>query len=206
MDEKYINDLYSELGGEEKFGKYEDFVELISNDDSYIQDFHSSFGESTLGSLEDFKGLVKKKDDTESAPPTEDATTTLVSEEVEETTPSGSSALQPEEEVQFQEFMQTNPDVQAWRKQYVEEYGEEPQIDASEYDYRGAWKAGLTPKPNSKHKVKSGEDAYHWGSLGIGGVDLKSEDHPTRWKSDYMTITGKNPDETGISNKRIKRC
>jgi hypothetical protein len=77
MNEKYINDLYSQLGGEEVFGKYEDFVNLITNDDSYIKDFHGNFGEETLGSIEDFTNLVKKKDETtELVSPQEEVVTT----------------------------------------------------------------------------------------------------------------------------------
>jgi len=34
MDEQYIKDLYSQLGSEDVFGKYEDFVTLITTDDS----------------------------------------------------------------------------------------------------------------------------------------------------------------------------
>ena len=96
MDDQYINDLYSELGGEESFGTYEDFVALITTDDSYINDFHSAFGESTLGSLEDFKNLVKKKVVSEE-PSTELPPTSLVEEEEamvsESPTPDGESVV-----------------------------------------------------------------------------------------------------------------
>ena len=62
MDEQYIKDLYSQLGSEDVFGKYEDFVTLITTDDSYIKDVYNNFGEKTLGKFEDFKGLVKKQE------------------------------------------------------------------------------------------------------------------------------------------------
>lgn len=61
MDEKYIQDLYNQLGGESKFGKYDDFKYLISTDQKYRQDFHNSIGEKVLGSYDDFDALVKKK-------------------------------------------------------------------------------------------------------------------------------------------------
>ena len=61
MDEKYIEDLYNQLGGKDKFGSYESFSNLISSDDSYIKDFHNAFGEQTLGSFDSFSKLVKKK-------------------------------------------------------------------------------------------------------------------------------------------------
>jgi hypothetical protein len=99
MNEKYINDLYSQLGGEEVFGKYEDFVNLITNDDSYIKDFHGNFGEETLGSLEDFTNLVKKKDETtELVSPQEEVVTTSDTEEVE--TPGVSDVSVSEEVVE----------------------------------------------------------------------------------------------------------
>ena len=60
MDEKYIQDLYSQLGGEAKFGSFNDFKDLIQSDSSYQQDFYNSFGESTLGKFDDFKSLVSK--------------------------------------------------------------------------------------------------------------------------------------------------
>ena len=62
MDEQYIKDIYNNLGGETKFGSYEDFYTLITTDDSYIQDFHSAFGSNVLGGFEDFSSIVKKKE------------------------------------------------------------------------------------------------------------------------------------------------
>ena len=60
MDEKYIQDLYNQLGGEAKFGAFNDFKDLMQNDDSYRKSFHSAFGEKTLGGFSDFESLVKK--------------------------------------------------------------------------------------------------------------------------------------------------
>ena len=58
MDKKYIQDLYNQLGGEAKFGSFEDFQNLITTDKNYQKDFYNSFGESTLGSFQDFSTLV----------------------------------------------------------------------------------------------------------------------------------------------------
>ena len=104
----------------------------------------------------------------------------------------------------FKSWMLTNPKVKAWRKQFIEEYGEEPQIEDSGYDYVGAWQSGIEPEPNPDHILKSGEPAYHWGSIGAEGQDLKAEDHPTRWKSDFMKKTGWNPDSMGISERQAE--
>ena len=64
MDEKYIQDLYDQLGGEKKFGKFDEFKYLISTDQKYRKDFYDSFGENTLGAYNDFDDLVKKKEPT----------------------------------------------------------------------------------------------------------------------------------------------
>lgn len=61
MDEQYIIDLYNQLGGESKFGQFEDFKSLITSDPSYQKDFHNAFGESTLGSFNDFSSLVSRQ-------------------------------------------------------------------------------------------------------------------------------------------------
>jgi hypothetical protein len=62
MDEKYIQDLFNNLGGESKFGKFDDFKQLISTDKKYRQDFYNAFGEKTLGAYSDFDDIVKKKE------------------------------------------------------------------------------------------------------------------------------------------------
>ena len=62
MDEKYIQDLFDQLGGEDKFGPYNDFKSLISSDEKYQRDFFDVIGEDVLGPFGDFQTLVKKKD------------------------------------------------------------------------------------------------------------------------------------------------
>lgn len=61
MDDKYIKDIYDNLGGESVFGNYNDYYSLITSDDSYIKDVYDSKGESVFGSYDDFVSLVKKK-------------------------------------------------------------------------------------------------------------------------------------------------
>ena len=58
MDEKYIQDLYNQLGGQSKFGNFNDFKNLIKTDKQYQKDFHNSFGAKKLGDFNDFSGLV----------------------------------------------------------------------------------------------------------------------------------------------------
>lgn len=97
-------------------------------------------------------------------------------------------------EESFQEFMATDPNVQAWKQEYLEEYGEEPQIDNNPYfDYREAFKRGDKPQLNTT------DNKYHWGSAG------KSDKHPTKWKQDVVEETGVNPDESGLDESSLKR-
>jgi len=114
---------------------------------------------------------------------------------VQETAPDTNVAtkLDSKKESEFQNWWNTNPAVVSWKKDFKSQYGEEPQ-QGGDYDYRGAFEAGITPSPNAEDG-----NHYHWGSIGKDGKDLKSENHPTRWKSEYMKSTGENPDEKGIS-------
>ena len=84
MDDKYIKDIYDNLGGESVFGNYNDYYSLITTDDSYIKDVYDSKGESVFGSYDDFVSLVKKKDDSVVSTSQEDVT---VSTTKDETTP-----------------------------------------------------------------------------------------------------------------------
>ena len=88
-----------------------------------------------------------------------------------------------------------------WFKEYVKEYGEEPDLNTSDYDYRSAWKAGVRPVRDPYDKNR-----YHWSSSNPEtGEMLKSKDHPTAWKEDYMKSTGKNPDEVGVTKEQYMK-
>lgn len=89
------------------------------------------------------------------------------------------------EERNFQKWIRTTP----WFQEYVKEYGEEPNLDIDEYDYRAAWKAGVVPERDPYDKNR-----YHWPSVTPEGAPLKSKDHPTAWKEKYMREFGVNPD------------
>lgn len=67
MDDKYIKDIYDNLGGKEVFGEYNDYYEMITTDESYIKDVYDNMGGGqTFGEFEDFISLLKKKDTTQS--------------------------------------------------------------------------------------------------------------------------------------------
>lgn len=109
---------------------------------------------------------------------------------------SSSTALSPDEEQRFQKEIRDSE----WFKEFHQKYGEEPNLDDPQYDYRKAWKSGVKPE-----RYEYDENAYHWPSKTPSGEDLKSKDHPTRWKTDYQEATGQNPDATGISEEEGKK-
>jgi hypothetical protein len=103
-------------------------------------------------------------------------------------------AVISKEEAEFQKGIKET----GWFKEYKKEYGEEPDLNITEYDYRKAWKAGVRPERDPYDNNK-----YHWGSSDPKtGEMLKSKDHPTAWKEDYMRKTGKNPDEEGVTKEQ----
>lgn len=98
------------------------------------------------------------------------------------------------EEAEFQKGIKQT----GWYKEYKKEYGEEPDLDITDYDYRKAWKAGVRPERDPYDNNR-----YHWGSSDPEtGEMLKSKDHPTAWKEDYMRKTGENPDAVGITKEQ----
>lgn len=90
MNEKYIKDIYDQLGGENVFGKYEDYQELMTTDDTYMENVYNQLGgENVFGKYEDYASLVKKKD--ESLGTSQEGVTEYTTGEDTTTTSSGSS-------------------------------------------------------------------------------------------------------------------
>ena len=92
-------------------------------------------------------------------------------------------------EAQFQAGIRATP----WFSEFEKRYGEEPDLNTKDYDYRAAWAAGARPKP---YEYDQGQ--YHWPSS-IGNQMFKSETHPTMWKQRYLEVTGQNPDAVGAT-------
>lgn len=92
MDEKYLQSLHSQLGGESVFGKYEDFKNLITRDPNYAKNFYNNFGRDVLGEENDFYLLVKKKDTGVQPSMSQAKSSSSVSAEVAPTGPLVSSA------------------------------------------------------------------------------------------------------------------
>lgn len=92
-------------------------------------------------------------------------------------------------EVQFQQWFKQLP----WYQEFQQQYGEPPDPNDPQYDYRKAYQAGVTPQ-------RYAEDAnrYHWASKTPQGDWLKSHDHPTAWAEDFMEATGVDPFSIGI--------
>lgn len=85
-----------------------------------------------------------------------------------------------------------------WFKEYVEEYGEEPNLsESADYDYITAWKAGIRPE-----RDQYDNNRYHWSSKTPDGAMLKKPGHSTLWKTHFMDQTGQNPDAIGIKTER----
>lgn len=94
------------------------------------------------------------------------------------------TVLQPQEEQKFQQWITALP----WYGQFQQRYGEAPNLNDPSYDYRAAFKQGITPQPYAPDG-----GAYHWPSVGQNGVELKAPNHPTAWMEDYMRVTGRDP-------------
>jgi len=69
----------------------------------------------------------------------------------------------------------------------------------SDYDLRGAWKAGLKPK------FYEYDGTYHWESSTPDGRMLKAPNHPTAWMEYFMRETGKDPNYLGLRNAEEAR-
>lgn len=78
-------------------------------------------------------------------------------------------------ESQFQEGIRATP----WFKEYVNRYGEEPDLDTPHYDYRKAWAAGSRPDVRDP-----GDGQYHWSS------QFKGPNHPNRFINGVDTRLG----------------
>lgn len=68
-----------------------------------------------------------------------------------------------------------------WYSRWAKQIGLNPNPDDPRhfYDYRAAWKAGVSPQVNPE------DQEYHWDSI------FKSQWHPNRFVNGIDTITGK---------------
>jgi hypothetical protein len=69
-------------------------------------------------------------------------------------------------EQMFQQGIRDTP----WYKEYVQKYGEEPDLNTPDYNYRDAWDAGARPDVRDP-----GDNLLHWSSK------YKGDNHPNRF-------------------------
>jgi hypothetical protein len=65
-------------------------------------------------------------------------------------------------------------------------------LDNADYDYRGAWKSGVT------EVISPYDNRPHWPSATPEGRMLKNPTHPTAWKEFFMRQYNVDPDELGL--------
>lgn len=111
--------------------------------------------------------------------------------------------LSEKEEAEFQRFLTGS----RWFKQIKQRIKDEEGINVddtilfselagpgADYDYRGAWKSGLSA---SDYQY---DEAMHWPSSTEDGRILKAPSHETAWMEFFMRETGIDPNELGLSN------
>lgn len=96
----------------------------------------------------------------------------------------------PAQEEAYMEWITSTP----WFQEFWKRYGEQPDLNSKDYDYRAAYRAGMAPQ---RDPYDSGR--YHWPSaivrdgVAAPGGQLKAKNHPTAWMDDYMGLTGRDP-------------
>lgn len=102
--------------------------------------------------------------------------------------------LQPDQETSFQAWAKALP----WHAEFQQKHGGAPNLDDPQYDYRGAYQAGIVPE-----RYAPDSNAFHWPSALPDGRSLKAPDHPTAWAEQFMQATGKDPIALGIDNPEL---
>lgn len=103
-------------------------------------------------------------------------------------------ALPQEHERRFQRDMYFSPGWRDWRRDFIRNVGESPNIDpGGDYNYRLAWATGTDPE----YHAPSG--SYHGMSSAempppFKRAPLKATDHPTAWKEGFYRRFGFDPD------------
>lgn len=96
-------------------------------------------------------------------------------------------------EGQFQRGIMATP----WFSEFQKQYGEKPNLNDPDYNYRAAWAAGIRPQ-----RYEYDNNAYHWPSSLPNGQPLKSANHPTAWMETFMRATGQDPNALGLNQEQ----
>jgi hypothetical protein len=102
----------------------------------------------------------------------------------------------PEREQQFQAAMTSAPYAD-WSRQFQARYGQRPDLDDPDYNYRLAYALGVQPQAYAHDP-----GLMHWSSAApvppyAQPAELKSAGHDTKWMERFMTLYGVDPHEAG---------
>lgn len=105
----------------------------------------------------------------------------------------------PQREQEFQTAMQTQSPYADWQRQFRQKYGEAPNLDDSQYNYRLAYALGTRPQAYAHDP-----GMMHWSSAAPvapynAPADLKGPNHPTKWMETFMQRYGVDPHEASSS-------
>ena len=102
--------------------------------------------------------------------------------------PFAPTVLPPEDEAKFRQDMAEKPEYKTWSDSFRQRFGEQPNLNDPQYDYRGAWQGGIVPQPYAPD-----QGFPHWPSALPSGQMLKAPDHPTAWMEHFMQQFGVDP-------------
>ena len=119
------------------------------------------------------------------------------------TTPWSPTTLKPKEEQKFRNWLQgtqlfnsVKSDIAAENKIPVDKLDNqrvtEMMLQSPDYDYRGAYKAGI------KEVISPYDNRPHWPSSTDSGQMLKDPNHPTAWMEFFMRQYGVDPNAMGL--------
>jgi hypothetical protein len=115
------------------------------------------------------------------------------------------TTLKPREEAAFQKWLQSTQLFNSIKSEIAAENGVPVDkldnnrvlkmvLSNPDYDYRGAFKAGIT------ETISPYDNKPHWPSSTPQGQMLKDPNHPTAWKEFFMRQYRVDPDELGLSD------
>ena len=118
-------------------------------------------------------------------------------------TPWSPTTLKPPEEQKFRNWLQgtqlfnsIKSDIAAENKIPVDKLDNqrvtEMMLQSPDYDYRGAYKAGI------KEVISPYDNKPHWPSSTDSGQMLKDPSHPTAWMEFFMRQYGVDPNAMGL--------
>ena len=118
-------------------------------------------------------------------------------------TPWSPTTLKPPEEQKFRNWLQgtqlfnsVKSDIAAENKISVDKLDNqrviEMMLQSPDYDYRGAYKAGI------KEVISPYDNRPHWPSSTDSGQMLKDPSHPTAWMEFFMRQYGVDPNAMGL--------